>query len=291
MKQNLRLINTYEAYNNKMLRYKSHLKNMVIGKKGYPIPCHLTILCGDAGVGKSWNTEAVFEKQRIRKFVKQRVSITTAGLYQMMWENPDAVIMLDDVDAILKDKKEGIPLLKACTDTKGVRVLKRYNAGHNCVHVSQERGMDNNDKIKKYIEKKCMDEDKKVNLQKYQKYVPDMFFFTGALIILTNMSLYELDRIMPDRGISSRAWKDEFLFSIDGAIDLVKHSVDRMKNFNDETLKKINIRKAVSFLTNKKARKHYSDNNTIPSLRTVGYVALDYQHGEKVDDDTLHHYT
>ena len=115
---------------------------------------------------------------------------------------------------------------------------------------------------------------------------PDEFYFTGAVIILTNKPLSVIDRVT-EGAVSNRGWHQEMLFNVEGAVDLLKNSADRMKDFNGITLKGKSVKKALDFLTSEKAISFYKHNEKLPTLRTLGKVSLEVEYGNALDEDTI----
>lgn len=281
----LNRIDSYKEYSKKIKDYEDHIVKLMIGKKGQPIPLHVMVVSGDKGVGKSYTADKILSNQSIRKYVMVNSSLSAVELYKLMWNNNDAIIVLDDVNSILQDTKDGASLLKACTDTKNVRVLNWQKQNHCCIPVSKF-----NLKSNREIEDKMnllASMNKKLNtLNLSGKTFPDQFFFTGALIILTNKPLSCIDKIT-EGAVSNRGWHQEMLFTVDGAIDMLKKSSHKMTSFNDIKLKKSSISKALSFLTSKSAVSYYKNNEKLPTLRTLGKVAIECEFGNKLDTDTL----
>ena len=278
-------ISSYGQYQKKLEDYKNHITKMMVGKKDQPIACHVMIVSGDKGVGKTYTAERILEKQTIRNYQVVNSSMSAVQLYKFLWEHNDAIIVLDDVNSILQDKKDGASLLKACTETKHIRKLSWQKQNHNCIPVHMYNLKDNK-AIQDKMDDIAIRNPKLLKAKEETKLFPDMFYFTGALIILTNKPLKEIDKYT-EGAVSNRGWHQEMLFTIDGAIDLIKNSADKMKTFNDIPIKVTNIRKAISFLTSKAAYKFYTETGKLPTLRTLGKIALEYEMSNKVDYDTL----
>jgi hypothetical protein len=115
---------------------------------------------------------------------------------------------------------------------------------------------------------------------------PDTFFFTGALIILTNKPLSIIDNAT-EGAVSNRGWHQEMLFSVDGAVDLIKNFETRITSYNGIDIAPENTKKAVDFLTSPHAVTYYKTEGKVPTLRTLGRIALDYEMGNEVDEDRL----
>ena len=287
--QILNRINSYSEYQKKMSDFTNHIQKMMIGKKGQPIPCHVAIVSGDKGVGKTYTAEQLLAAQNIRNYKVVTGSLSAVELYRFMWNNNDAIIVLDDVNSILQDSKDGASLLKACTETKHIRKLSWQKQNSNCVHVDHFN-LSSNDAIKNKMDEIVTLNPKTMNAHLAGKTFPDSFYFTGALIILTNKPLSVIDRVT-EGAVSNRGWHQEMLFSVDGAVDLIRNSVDKIKEFNSISIKKVNAQKAVRFLTSASAIKYYKSEGKLPTIRTLGKIALEFENGNAVDEDTLRNYT
>lgn len=119
---------------------------------------------------------------------------------------------------------------------------------------------------------------------------PDSFYFTGALIILTNKPLSVIDRVT-EGAVSNRGWHQEMLFSVDGAVDMIKHLAVRLNEFNGQALSKEAVAVALDFLTNEHAIHYYKANGKLPTIRTLGKVAQAVENGITLDEDVLNDYT
>ena len=115
---------------------------------------------------------------------------------------------------------------------------------------------------------------------------PDEFYFTGALIILTNKPLSIIDRAT-EGAVSNRGWHQEMLLSVDGAVDLIRNFESRITSYNGIDIAPENVKKAVEFLTTDTAIRYYKENAKVPTLRTLGKMALNFEFGNSVDMDTL----
>ena len=112
-------ITTYTEY----LNYKKAMEDelMMMCKKNRP---HNVFVCsGQAGIGKTYTASSIFEKYAEVPYIVKGGSISPVELYTTMWQNPDAVIILDDVNEIIKDPKNGAALLKIATDSYKVRIF------------------------------------------------------------------------------------------------------------------------------------------------------------------------
>ena len=284
----LNRINSFAEYQQKMIDYESHIK-MMIGKKDQPIPLHVMIVSGDKGVGKTYRAEQILGQQKIRNAEVVNSSMSAVQLYKFLWDHNDAIIVLDDVNSILQDSKDGASLLKACTETKHLRKLNCQKQNANCIPV-HKFGLATNNAIEAKMDEVAKSNPKIAAAMLAGKAFPDTFYFTGALIILTNKPLSVIDRVT-EGAVSNRGWHQEMLFSVDGAVDLIKNSADKMKSFNDIPLSKTNVQKAIKYLTSVQAIRYYKEEGKLPTLRTLGKIALEFQTGNKVDENTIINYT
>ena len=283
MTQILNRITSYKEYKKKMDDYANHIK-LMIGKKGSPIPLHVMIVSGDKGVGKTYLAEQILSKQTVRDYQIVTGSLSAVQFYKFLWEHNDSIIVLDDVNSILQDSKDGASILKACTDSYHSRKLHWQKMNRNCVAVNRLNLKTNAEIANKMDE--IVKGGKLENAHLAGQTFPDTFYFTGAVVILTNKPLSVIDRVT-EGAVSNRGWHQEMLFNVEGAIDLLKNSADRMKSFNGIQLKASSVKKALSFLTTDKAASFYKHNEKLPTLRTLGKVALEVEYGNALDEDTI----
>lgn len=280
----LNRINSFAEYQQKMNNYESHIK-MMIGKKDQPIPLHVVIVSGDKGVGKTYRAEQILSQQKIRNAEVVNSSMSAVQLYKFLWEHNDAIVVLDDVNSILQDSKDGASLLKACTETKHVRKLNWQKQNSNCIPV-HKFGLATNNAIEAKMDEIASGNPKIAAAMLAGKTFPDTFYFTGALIILTNKPLSVIDRVT-EGAVSNRGWHQEMLFSVDGAVDLIRNFESRITNYNGIDIAPENVKKAVEFLTSETSIRYYKEHAKVPTLRTLGKMALNFEFGNNVDMDTL----
>lgn len=286
---NFNRINSFAEYEKKMSDYTNQITKMMIGKPGQPIPCHVMIVSGDKGVGKTFTAEKILSNQTIRNWKIVTSSMSAVQLYKFMWENNDAIIVLDDVNSIIQDTKDGASLLKAATDSYMIRKLSWQKQNSNCIPVSKFN-LKTNAQISDMMDTIASANPTLAIRHNAGKTFPDEYYFTGALIILTNKPLSVIDRAT-EGAVSNRGWHQEMLFSVDGAIELIKNFEQRITKYNGIDIDPTNIHKAVEFLTSDNAIRYYKDQGKVPTLRTLGKIALDFELGMTVDEDTLHNET
>jgi hypothetical protein len=124
------------------------------------------IVTGKGGLGKTYNIKQTIKSMGIRKAnFKEMVGYTTArGLYEVLYDNKDSLILIDDCDEALEDKTS-ISLLKAALDSYDVRTIT-WNA----------------------------------KVSKNSKY-PSSFDFTGSIIFITNLNVDDIDQAILSRSM------------------------------------------------------------------------------------------
>lgn len=255
-------------------------------------PHNVLIISGDPGIGKTYAAQQLFENQTDVNYVIERNSISAVELYKLMWQHPDAVIILDDVNKILKDANDGASLLKAATDSYPVRKLCWHKQNHNCIPVSAKYKCQDNNQIVKAMEDyvENASSPKLLNAYMANKTFPDVFYFSGAVIILTNKSLKSFDRVT-EGAVSNRGVHMEISFTIDGMLAFLKEFSKTFKSYNGNTLSKKTIAAVMKFLTSKEAIEYYHKNGKILSIRNLGDIAAQYQNGVALTIDLLDHNT
>lgn len=280
----LNRINTLAEFQKKISDYESHIK-MMIGKKGQPIPLRVMIMSGDKGVGKTFRAERILEKQKIRRYKIKNSDISAVELYKLLWDYHDGIIVLDDVNSILQDSKSGASLLKACTDSYGVRKLNWSKQNIDCIHVDKFE-LKNNDAIADKMQEIASTNKRLSIAHENGRTFPDTFYFTGALIILTNKPLEVIDRFT-EGALSNRGYHQEMLFSVEGAIELIKEIAKNFTKFGDNDLQPKNVKKALKFLTTPEHIKMFKQRNLLPTIRTLGKLATECEWGNTLDEDIL----
>ena len=282
MKQNDK-IKDYKEFQKKITDYETQVKLMC----NKPRPHNVLIVSGDPGIGKSYRAEKILSAQKTVSYQIAKNSISAVELYKLMWENNDSIIILDDVNSILLDPKDGASLLKACTESKPVRILQWQKDNHNCIPVSQYKPVDNI-KVAENMDDYVKSANRKPlqNAHLVKKTFPNMFYFTGAVIILTNKSLASFDRVT-EGAVSNRGTHMEISLTVDGAIELLKKFGPTMTESNGMKLKKKTIDNVIKFLTSADSIRYYHEHGKIPTLRNLGRIECLYQCGVKLEQSIL----
>lgn len=285
----LNRITTIQEFNKKISDYESHIK-MMIGKPGKPMPLRVMIVSGDKGVGKTFRAEKILGSQKHRRFKIFNGEISAVDFYKLLWQYNDGIIVLDDVNKLLQDAGAGASLLKACTDSTGtgpnrVRKLHWSKMNRDCIHVDRF-----DPKSNKEIENKMQEiasKNKRLAIAHENGITfPDAFFFTGAVIILTNKPLEIVDKYT-EGALSNRGYHQEILFNVDGAVELIKSIAPHMKFYGDTELQAKNVNKALKFLTTENHIKMFKKHNLLPTIRTLGKLATECEWGHVLDEDIL----
>lgn len=130
--------------------------------------------------GKTHSTEEIMTEFGFSEgsgYTKVAGSASPIGLYRLLYENRDGILMMDDADSALGDQ-EGRNLLKAAADTKRVRKVSWMKAGSTMVDPDDYDPETMSDKL------------------------PRSFEYKGQIIFISNLPLDKLD---PDKALRTRA--------------------------------------------------------------------------------------
>lgn len=277
-------INSYKEYLTKINEYESYIKLISDPDNR---AANTLVVSGDPGIGKTYRAEKILSEHSKCPFLVLNGRITAVKLYQTMWENHDAVIVLDDVNSIIQDKKDGASLLKAATESKRIRQVSWSARNPDCIPVNKYN-CPTNLKIAQRMDELVQTSNNKrlERAHEAKNTFPSMFYFTGALIILTNKSLYTVDKAT-EGALSNRGNHMEIMFSTEGAIDFIKTFGPTMTEYNGVKLKAKTIKETIKFLTSEKAMQYYARTRKRPTLRNLGKLEGLYQAGMKLDLNIL----
>ena len=135
------------------------------------------VICGPGGLGKSHTVMSALKARGFQDItladegaVKARKSYTVVkgystakGLFRLLWENKDGVLVFDDCDSVLKDAVS-LSLLKSALDSYSRRVIT-WRADFK-------------------------DDD-----------IPNSFLFTGRVVFISNMNTQQLDQAVVTRSL------------------------------------------------------------------------------------------
>lgn len=282
MKERFKL-RTFQEYQKKITDYETQVRIMCSKQR----PHNVLIVSGDPGIGKSYRAEQILKNQANVNYQMVSGSLSAHELYRLMWYHNDEIIVLDDVNSILQDSKDGASLLKAATESKPIRVIQWLKKHHDCIPVKKYNCKDNSiiqERMNAYVRDK---DNRRLTLaHEAGSTFPDMFYFTGAVIILTNKSLKTIDRAT-EGAVSNRGSHMQISFTVEGAIDFIKKFGPSMTEFNGMKMEEKTIKDVIAFMTSDEAVKYYIDHCKIPTLRSLGKIEGLYQHDWPLDISLL----
>jgi len=144
------------------------------------------IVSGMAGVGKTSVVVDTLNSIGMVKdlhYYKSTGTITTAGLYEVLFKNRNRLVIFDDCDAVLKDT-DSVNLLKGALDTYPVRELSKITKGN----TFDSTGMSDAEIQTTYDEKDG-------------KYLPNRFEFSGQVIFISNLPEDKFDDAILSRSL------------------------------------------------------------------------------------------
>ena len=139
-------------------------------------------LAGRGGIGKTQTVEEELHKRGLQDgegYFKITGSASTAGIYRLLYQHRNDIILFDDSDGALVDQ-DSRNLFKSASDTKKVRKISWMKAGKN------------------YVDPADMDEE-----DEDPDVLPRYFDFKGKIIFISNLKLDKLD---PDGALRTRAY-------------------------------------------------------------------------------------
>lgn len=286
MKESLKL-KSFKEFQKKIADYEMQVRIMCNKQR----PQNVLIVSGDPGIGKSYRAEQILKNQENVKYQIVTGSLSAVQLYNLMWLHNDEIIVIDDVNSILQDGKDGASLLKACTESKPIRTLQWQKRNPNCIPVQKYNCKDNSfiqERMNAYVRDK---DNKRLSASHDAgSTFPDMFYFTGAVIILTNKSLKSFDKVT-EGAVSNRGSHMQISFTVEGAIDFIRKFGPSMTEYNGMKLERKTIKTVIEFMTSEEAIKYYIDNCKIPTLRNLGKIAGQYQSDTPLDFSVLENNT
>jgi len=154
------------------------------------------IITGGSGLGKTHTVkEEALDKARVKyKFVKGDIS--TSGLYQLLFNNNDSLIVFDDCDAVLTEVDPNI--LKAALDSYPEREVSRPISTY-----FPTKDMTMKDIIANHTGKKSMMDNPHLFNAKYKGKLPQTFIFKGRVIFISNLKLSEIDKNLITRATAT----------------------------------------------------------------------------------------
>lgn len=140
-------------------------------------------LGGRGGTGKTQTVEDMLHSAGLSDgegYLKVTGSATPVGIYRILHQHKDDIVLFDDSDTALADQ-EGRNLFKAASDTKKKRKISWMKGGKNFVSAEEYEAMGEPD----------------------DDTLPRSFEFTGKIIFISNLPLDKLD---PDGALRTRGY-------------------------------------------------------------------------------------
>lgn len=144
------------------------------------------IVSGQAGVGKTsvvTDTLKSIGMQPDVHYYKSTGTVTTAGLYEVLFKNRNRLVIFDDCDAVLKDA-DSVNLLKGALDTYPVRELSKLTKGN----TFDSTGMSDLE-----IQQEWEESDGRL--------LPNRFQFSGQIIFISNLAEDKFDDAILSRSL------------------------------------------------------------------------------------------
>lgn len=139
--------------------------------------CSSLFLTGEGGIGKTFEVERTLE--HLQSEAEEEVDVvrisgvsSPGGLYDKLYENRDAIILVDDMDDVFRETRSQA-ILKAVLDTREVREV-HWNSSSTMIRA------------------------------------PKQFVFNGRIVIITNFSLKKANESL--QAIITRAYYLDFTF-------------------------------------------------------------------------------
>lgn len=163
----------------------------------------LLIVCGRAGVGKSTQIFSLLKNKNIDYVPLSGEGKNVTELYKFLFAYRDQeCIVLDDFDSALRDKK-AVNIFKAATDIS--------SAKDNVITMLNPKFIDPQEYVK-------LTKNKKLNPF---RYISNSFIFRSRLIVITNLSIHQIDPAILSRALAVdlSITEDEIYKSIVANID------------------------------------------------------------------------
>lgn len=205
---------------NQKFDFLSHLTRMVINKTSVSL-----IVTGEGGLGKTYTIKKEIMRKQLSKetdYIIIKGFSTPRGLYRILFENNDKLIIFDDCDEVLEDKIAK-NLLKGALDSYDEREIHWIT--------------------------KTTDES-----------LPDSFKFTGRIIFISNMSQDKIEQAILSRSMcidltmsgEDKLKRMEFIANnskdfmigysrtfIKESLDLIKENINDIREFSLRSLEKV----------------------------------------------------
>ena len=150
------------------------------------------IVTGLGGLGKSFEVKSSIEELQKNgvyrgDFRVAKGSITTSGLYELLFREHDNLLVFDDCDSVFKTE-DSVNILKSALDSEPEREISRIN---NRYFVTDDMTM--NDIIANYKGQANLADNPNLFDEKNQGKYPQSFIYTGRVIFISNLSIDKID--------------------------------------------------------------------------------------------------
>lgn len=138
------------------------------------------IITGISGAGKTYDTEHALKEMRA-EYKSITGSVTTAGLYDLLFRYHDQLILIDDADSVFKSENS-VNMLKGALDSSEIRVVSNEVATN-----FQTDGMTMNDILANNEGDISKADHPNLFKAKNKGRMPKNFYFTGKVIFISNL--------------------------------------------------------------------------------------------------------
>jgi hypothetical protein len=165
------------------MTYEEQLESLKTGMKLLMANATSSLwIAGRGGTGKTQTVEDMLHAAGLKDgdgYFKITGSASPTGIYRILYDHRDSIILFDDSDSALGDT-EGRNLFKAAADTKKIRKISWMKGGKQFINPDD-----------------FTDEDLEAG------YLPRYFEFSGKIIFISNLPLDKLD---PDGALRTRGF-------------------------------------------------------------------------------------
>ena len=195
------------------------------------------IITGISGVGKSYDSAQALKEMRA-DYKSITGSVTTAGLYDLLYRYHDQLILIDDADSVFKSENS-VNMLKGALDSSEVRVVSNEVATN-----FQTDGMTMNDIIANTSGDISKAENPNLFKAKNKGRMPKNFYFTGKIIFISNLDGEDFNSAL----ITRASAHIDIQMTHNEILDRMKLVMKRMHP-NVDYDKKIEVLNLIDFLT------------------------------------------
>jgi hypothetical protein len=224
---------------------KEKVKQIAVGGYGVTL-----IVTGLGGLGKSFDVKKSLEEAKEQGFFRDKYrivkgSVTTSGLYELLFRERNSLIVFDDCDSVFKTE-DSVNILKGALDSEPEREISRINNRY-----FETDNMTMNDILANYEGKPSLADNPSSYNEKNKGKYPQSFTYTGRIIFISNLSI---DKIDPTIITRASAHIDVDL-THDEVIDRVNKVVSKIKPEVSHNIKQ-EVIDFIDYMTQKYNTKH-----------------------------------